>query len=341
MKTLRSFAELARLGGPIYATVGFFDGLHRGHQHLIEQLTAAARSASAQSLVITFENSPRNYHRAPEHGDDWRYLTTADEKLTLLATTGVDATLMLPYDEFIAGHTAEQFLKLINSKVPLSGLCVGYDTSIGNDMVRGFQQFSELSRRLGIELIYVEPYRHNGVIIKSSLGRELIMAGEFSALDDILGHRFTLTGVVIAGKGRGAADLSTPTANLLVPLEKITPPEGIYAGLVAIDGEADSWHPASLVLVSQGCLNETVLERESPRPPLPGEESRRLVLEAHLLDYAGDLYGRALTVRFLRRLRDWRGFDSVDDLRAQIAADVAGTIEAVNAASGAGHAPSN
>jgi riboflavin kinase/FMN adenylyltransferase len=329
MRVLTSFAELSAMEETsVFATVGFFDGVHRGHQQLIRELQDAARAAGVATLAITFSNSPRNYHRPPHPGSpDWRYLTTADEKLALLAATGLDWTLNLTYDASIAGQSAAQFLRLLLDRCRLSGLCVGYDTSIGRDMVSGFQQFSELTRQLGLQLVYVEPFLLDGVAVKSSLARELLEAARFDELEQILGHPYSASGTVVAGKGRGAADLDTPTANLLLPVEKMTPPAGIYAGTVVMaDGTRN---PASLVLVTQGCLHSTVLERGGPRRPLPGDAEQSLSLEAHLLDYAGDLYGQRIKVEFARRIRDWQTFDCVEELRERIERDVAETRAAL------------
>jgi len=337
MLLLQQLDDLPRLGGPVVVTLGFFDGVHLGHQYLFKRLREAAQECQARSLVITFANSPKNYHlpHVGEFSPRWRYLTTAEEKVELIGETGVDALLLIRYDESVACLTARQFFEQISARLPLAGICLGYDTSVGCDQLAGRAELSQLAQELGARFFFVERYSHElsgagsrvhpdrAVPVKSSLARQLIAEGRLEDLAALLGRHYFAQGIVVAGKGKGGAELETPTANLVLPHEKITPPPGIYAGYAQVDGRR---YAAAVCLVSLDRALDTVLERVNGGPAY--ESQAGMVLEAHLVGYAGSLYGRPLRVSLLKRLRAWIDFESPEALMAQIEQDVRETIAA-------------
>jgi len=316
MQVLRDYNDLhAWAQGPVALTAGFFDGVHRGHQHLLLRLRELAARHGAQSVVVTFSNSPRAFH---QHGGEWRYITLPEEKLALLAGTGVDATLIIPYTQAVADQSARQFLAGIAAQCRLVALCLGYDTSIGCDMLRGREQFSRLAAELGLELSFVEAHAPEGAPVKSSRARELIVAGDMAAARQVLGHPYFVMGTIGAGKGKGGPLLGAPTANIYLPHEKISPPPGVYAGLA---GAGERRYAAAIVVLTDEQARNTVLERDGQAHPLPGDPTQ-MIVETHLIGYAGDLYGAPLTVQFLSRLRDFRDFASAEELAAQIRLDI-------------------
>lgn len=338
MRVFESYEQLKALEGPVFVTVGFFDGVHRGHQYLFSCLAEAAAAAGAAPLVITFRNSPRNYHLQPA-GDlhpRWRYLSTCEEKLDLLELHGVENVLLLRYDESVSSLTALDFLNLLIRHCALAGICAGYDTSIGCDMLRGREAFSILANQLGLQLEFVEPFaitiRPGGpeacVVVKSSLARELIAAGDLDGARTILGHPFFISGTVVQGKGIGGSQLGIHTANLHIPPEKITPPLGIYAAWADVLGER---YPAATALADPQRAFDTVLDRQPGVPralrPAPGS----MVAEAHLVGFEGKLYGEHLRLSFVRRLRAWEDFCSAADLEAQMRRDIGQAVDACQA----------
>jgi riboflavin kinase/FMN adenylyltransferase len=303
---------------PVYLTVGFFDGVHLGHQKLLADLRASAERLGATSLVLTFSNSPRRFHQPELPAVEWHYLTTAEEKLELIAATNIDATLILTYDESIASQSAEEFLRGLQAHVKLSGLCVGYDTSIGHDMVTGREAFSALSSRLGLDFTWVEPLHIEGAPVKSSQIRALVQAGEMPSAARRLGRRYALQGEVVHGKGKGRELLGIPTANLSLPAEKLLPQLGVYAGVGWVE---EKIYAAAICLSSAEQHAHTALEGQGVAQSR-GEPTLQVVPEAHLIGFEGDLYGRQLKVEFIESLRAWSDFESVDDLRAQMQEDI-------------------
>jgi riboflavin kinase / FMN adenylyltransferase len=323
MQVLNSYDELKHwASAPLALTVGFFDGVHSGHQHLLSRLRAQAEQLGAQSLVVTFSNSPRAFH---QHAGEWRYITLPEEKLAMLAETGVDATLMLEYTQAIADQTGEGFIRDIGEQAQLVALCMGYDTSIGKEMLRGELAFEELARRLHLALDYVEPYARDGAPVKSSSARSLIAAGDVAGARSVLGHPYFVIGRVGAGKGKGGKELHAPTANIYLPREKIVPPAGVYAGLAEAGGRV---YPAAVVVLSDAQAHNTVVDRDAQAAGNPGDPAQ-MIIEAHLIGYAGDLYGAPLTVRFIQHIREFRDFGTVGELVAQIQRDIAMVREAV------------
>lgn len=332
MYVLNTYEELQHwVKTPLALTVGFFDGVHSGHQYLLRRLRALAAAHGAQSLVVTFRNSPRAFH---QHAGEWRYITLPEEKLAMLAATGVQATLLLEYNQSVASQTGEEFIRGISAQARVVALCLGYDTSIGKEMLRGEQAFTALARRLGVALDFVEPYAPAGVPVKSSLARELISAGDVAGARTVLGHPYFVMGTVGAGKGKGGAQLHAPTANIYVPPEKITPPAGVYACIAEAGGRT---YPAAVVVLSDEQAHNTVIDRDGA-PGRNSGDSRQMIVEAHLIGYAGDLYGAPLTVRFLQRLREFRDFGTATELMAQIQVDIAMAQAAVARETAAGGA---
>jgi len=328
---LRSMAELTAWAvKPVVFTVGFFDGVHRGHQALLGTLTAAARERDAYSLIITFSNSPRGYHYPEKH---YPLLTLPEEKLLLLGRTGADAALMLTYDASIAAQSARQFLDSLGAVMPLAGFCIGYDSKLGNDQLGGREAYEQLCSELDVDLIFGEALTESGRPVKSREARELLRQGRVGELRSVLGHAYFVSGKVEAGKGKGGHELKIPTANLLLPPLKLAAPTGIYAGAGVVDGRR---YPAAVCVMSSRQHQHTVLERNNRCGPESDVDDRRVVVEAHLTGYSGDLYGQALLIEFLARLRDWIDFDSEEQLRLQIGRDIAATAAVFEQESAAG-----
>ncbi|MHB1567493.1 MAG: bifunctional riboflavin kinase/FAD synthetase [Acidiferrobacter sp.] len=278
-------------------TIGNFDGLHAGHRQLIAYLVARAQALAAPSLIMIFEPQPREYFQgaaAPPR------LMDLAQKLRALRETGVDYVLGLRFDATLAALPAADFIETILSRVLDVRLVV-----IGDDFRFGAGRHGDLALLTAAGTaggFGVEPmptFVDGGQRVSSTRLRAALSAGDLGEVRRLLGEDYCYRGRVVRGEARGRT-LGFPTANLRMP--EPPPLSGVFAVTVTT---ADGGHHAAVANVG--------------RRPTFG--SGRPLLEAHLLDFAGDLYGQVLTVRFHRKLRDERRFASLEDLRAAIADD--------------------
>ena len=279
-------------------TVGSFDGVHRGHQAVLAELAQQARTAGLRSVVLTFEPHPLevvNPSAAP------RLLTLTDEKRELLAAA-VDRVELLPFTAALAGLDAEQFTRdVLVGQFGVRQLVVGYDHGFG----RGRAGDVDLLRRLGsgggFEVTAVEAVKDGGQPISSTLIRAAVAHGDLAAAERWLGRAYSTRGVVERGAGRGRT-IGIPTINLgALDPRKLLPPDGVYAVRV-------EWRRVRY----GGMMNQ------GPRPTFGIAER---ALEIHLFDFDEELYGEAVTIEWVRRLRDVQTFPSRDALVEQLARD--------------------
>jgi riboflavin kinase/FMN adenylyltransferase len=273
--------------------VGTFDGVHRGHRHLLDELRRRAAARGARSLVVTFDPPPRLVLR-PEA--DYRLLTSTDERVALLAR-GVDRVEVLTFDRALAATTAEQFCAGLVERHRMVELVGGPDLALGRRRAGTPPVLREIGARLGFEVTLLDQLSLGGEPVRSGEIRRRLLAGDVDGAGALLGHAPTLQGTVVLGDRRGRT-LGFPTANLDVPTWRLVPANGVYAA--RSEGRA-------------AVMNIGV------RPTVDGT---RRVVEVHLLDWAGDLYGLRLTVELVARLRDERRFPSLEALVAQIGQDV-------------------
>jgi riboflavin kinase/FMN adenylyltransferase len=287
-------------------TVGSFDGVHRGHQAVLAELAQRARGEGLRSVVLTFEPHPLevvNPSAAP------RLLTLTDEKRELLAAA-VDRVELLPFTAALAALDAEQFTRdVLVGKFGVRQLVVGYDHGFG----RGRSGDVELLRRLGasggFEVTAVEAVRDGGQPISSTLIRAAVAHGDLAEAERWLGRPYSTRGVVERGSGRGHT-LGMPTINLeALDPRKLLPPDGVYAVRV-------EWRRVRY----GGMMNQ------GARPTFGIAER---ALEIHLFDFDEDLYGEAVTVEWVRRLRDVQTFPSRDALVEQLARDARAAQESL------------
>ena len=282
-----------------WLTIGVFDGVHRGHQEIIRQLTAGAHANGAPAVVFTFSPHPA----LVLGGVEIKCLTTPDERASLLAGLGVDVVITHPFDKQTAALSPEEFMAQVKQHLGLQKLLVGYDFSLGRNRAGNFARLSEIGRSLGYDVLPVAALRLDGQIVSSSLIRQQISDGDVAAAAVKLGRCYSVSGPVIHGDGRGRT-LGIPTANIAVPLEKVIPANGVYACRALVGGER---HKA---VVNIGV-----------RPTFTSGEVAPHV-EAHLLDYSANLYDQIISLEFVERLRGEQKFPSVDALVAQIKTDI-------------------
>ena len=288
------------------ATIGFFDGVHRGHRFLLRQLTRYAVGHDLASLLVTFRTHPRQVMQAAYQP---QLLTTYDEKCGQLATTGADYCLTLDFTTALAALSARRFMaEILKEKLSVKVLVIGYDHRFGHDRSEGFAEYVEYGRELGMEVVRADAFAMSEVNVSSSMVRACLAEGEVGIAARCLTRPYEITGRVVHGFHVGH-ELGFPTANIQVEdSQKLIPKNGVYAVWVKgkIGGEEHVWG---------GMLNIGL------RPTMENGENR--TIEVHLLDFAGDLYGCRLTLSFVRRLRDERKFRNKGELVHQLREDEA------------------
>ena len=289
------------------ATIGFFDGVHRGHQFLIGRLKEIARARGEASMVITFAQHPRQVLHS-----EWMplLLSTPEEKVARLRQTGVDRLEVLHFDMEMSRLTAREFMEEVLQKcLNVRTLLMGYDNRFGHRREDGFDDYVRYGEALGIEVMRADALQSEvlplGGKVSSSLIRRLLTNGEVGEAARCLGYAYEISGSVVHGEqiGRG---LGFPTANLLPDDRcKLIPANGVYAVTCTTDGGERPF---------EGMTNIGM------RPTFEGHQT---TIETHLFDFDGDLYGRRLTIRLIERLRDEQPFPDAESLVAQMEIDKA------------------
>jgi len=281
-------------------TIGFFDGVHRGHQVLLARARAAADRGRLSPVAVTFDLPRREVigHRGRQQTID-----TIDERVERLLAAGMDRVEVIRFTPSFAQQSGEAFVQAtLVEQLGARHVVVGHDFRFGQGRSCGVDDLAEFGRHRGVEVEIVEAQLVDGHRVSSRAVREALLAGDLARAESLLGRRYELRGPVVEGQRLGR-QLGFPTANIEVDPRKLLPAPGVYAALIDAEG-ATSW-PAVLNL--------------GYRPTVDG--SGRLSIEAHLLDWSGDLYGRLARVAIVARLRDEQRFDGLEALRAAISAD--------------------
>jgi riboflavin kinase/FMN adenylyltransferase len=283
---------------PLVLAIGFFDGMHRGHREIARQ-TLRLRKPGWRTAALTFSNHPASFLRP---GSEPPLICTPEERIDLIAQAGFDECFFVRFDERIASQQAEQFLResLIRD-LNVRGVVVGKNFRFGNKRAGDVELMQRVFAEHGVSFTAVEnSVDENGERISSTRVREAIAAGDLAKADALLGHSYELRGHVELGAGRGH-DLGFPTANIGVP-KKLLPKDGVYAGVARYDGH----DYAALVSIGTN----------------PTFDGRARTIEAWLRDFHETIYGKELSVRDLRFVRDQQRFDSVDELLARMRQDL-------------------
>ena len=301
METLLGLPELDRTR-PRCATIGAFDGLHRGHQAVLRRLVREARRAKARATAVTFDPHPDAVLRGalpPRLGDP-------EQLIDGMATLGVDELVVQPFDEAFSRLAPDPFLRLLGAGAELRAFLMTPETAFGRRRSGNATTVAAIGERLGFRLVLVQPLLLGGRPVSSSRVREAISGGRLSDARRLLGRSPSVTGRVVEGAGRGR-DLGFPTANLAFDAPVAMPPDGIYAVRVAWrDGATSRWRQGYGV-ASLG-----------KRPTFgPGER----VLEVHVFDLDESLYGATMRVAFVRRQRGERRFTTPAALVRQMERD--------------------
>ncbi len=283
------------------ATVGFFDGVHGGHRFLINEVLEEARSKQLPAVVVTFNEHPRKVLRS----DFQPYLlTTLEEKIDLLISTGIDACVVLDFTPELSMLSAHEFIKrVLHKQLKVKTLFVGYDHRFGHDRTDGFEQYQIFGEELGIEVKQAEQYHlPSDEHFSSTQIRNALKIGDMALANTLLTYPYTFIGVVIGGYKRGRR-IGFPTANIWFDSkEKIIPAVGVYAVRVYIKKNT-----------YKGMMNVGF------RPTFSAENE--LSMEVHIIDFDADIYDQKIKIECLFRLRDEKKFAGIDDLIAQLQKD--------------------
>ncbi len=302
MHTIHSLEEIKSITRGLHIALGVFDGVHIGHQAVIKSVVDAAQLDGGCAGVLTFDPHPIQVlapHVAPR-----RILASLQHKEELLSDLGIDFLLVIPFTEDFAKLDAGCFLKSLNEAChELRTLAMGEDWKFGNQRGGDVSLLKTFGAQHEIEIKAIGAVMLDGERVSSTRIRQALRDGNLDSAAAMLGREYKVLGTVVEGRKLGR-ELGFPTANLRVHNEQL-PPDGVWAVDVTLDDGS----------VFRGAGNLGV------RPTVEGEEGRKL-LEVHLLDYQGDLYGRDMVVHFLKHVRNEQRFESLDELKAQIRRDV-------------------
>ncbi len=301
MRIFQGFEQLHDIPNPVL-TIGTFDGVHLGHQKIIEQLNNEARQIGGESVLFTFYPHPRMVLYPDSH--QLRLIQTQVEKIDKLRRIGLQNIIVHPFTREFSRLTALEFVRdyLVN-RLKVKKLVIGYDHSFGKNREGSIDFLREVCDTYGFEVIEIPPQEIDQMNVSSTKIRTAIMAGQMAQAEKFLGEPFELHGRVIQGDAIGR-ELGFPTANLDIESDvKLIPNLGVYA---------------VNVLTGDGALYEGMMNI-GLRPTIANHDN--ISMEVHLLDFSGDLYDQYITVQFLSRVRDEMRFDSLSELREQLTQD--------------------
>lgn len=300
MELIRGWHNLQAHHRGCVATIGNFDGVHRGHRAVLEMLQQEAHAFGVPATVIIFEPQPLEYFR-PEAAP--ARLTELRSKLLALADTGIARALCLRFSRRVAQMPAEDFIdELLVERLGVRFLMVGDDFRFGHGRRGDYTMLQALGARKGFTVARMPTVSNGDVRVSSTRVRQALAAGDLALASELLGRRYSICGRVVRGQALGR-DLGYPTAN--IAFKQPPPLQGIFVVQVRLNGETQS-RPAVASLGTRPTVNGT-----------------RVLLEVHLFDYSGDLYGQHLDVEFLQRLRGEERFETLEALRQQMDQDAA------------------
>ena len=301
MKIYSSFDEITSIKSPVL-TIGTFDGVHVGHQKIIHQLNATAKEIGGESVLITFFPHPRMVLNPTNHGI--KLIQTQEEKLKKLADFGLQHLIVLPFTLEFSTLEASTFVeKYLVEKLAIHTLIVGYDHQFGKNREGNFKFLCKQGEIYNFKVIEIPAHDIDSVNVSSSKIRKAILQGDITTANHYLNEKFSLEGEVVEGKKIGRT-IGFPTANIgKIDALKLIPSMGVYA--VTIEIEKGIFY--------QGMLNIGI------RPTV--SESKELSVEVNLFDFSTSIYGKHIRVYFHTKIRDEKGFESIEGLTEQLKSD--------------------
>lgn len=292
-----------------WVTIGSFDGVHLGHQEIVRNLVEGAHSSGATAVVITFHPHPAKVLGRRLNAFE---LTTPDERARFLGDLGVDFVFTLTFNQEMANTSATDFMSKLKDYLGLERIWIGHDFALGHGR-EGTETFlRHLGEELGYRVEVVEAFQVDGTPVSSTRIRNLLQEGDVSKAAQLLGRPYLLSGVVVPGDQRGRT-IGIPTANIEPDEHKLIPASGVYACKARVI-------PGQIEPELQAAANIGI------RPTFDGH-STKIHVEAHLLDFSADLYGKTLELNFIARLRGEERFPNIQALVNQIRMDIQRTRE--------------
>lgn len=283
-------------------TIGNFDGVHKGHQAIFHQVIEKADAINGTSVAITFEPHPV---KVLKKNDPPPLITLYEQKVELIAKTGLDVIICIPFNKAFATISADQFLEgILIDKIGTKAIVIGKDYAFGKNREGNITYLTQHSDRLGYEVIVTDwiPIAHNiDGRISSTRVREIVMAGNVEGAVALLGRHYQIRGKVRSGRNRGGRLLGFPTANINI-VDELCPKTGVYAVTV----ECRDGHYKGVANIGYS----------------PTFDDHIFTIEVHLLDFNNDLYGQDIRVNFIQRIRDEKKFSDIDELSQQIQKDI-------------------
>lgn len=292
--------ELARFSSAQESvlSVGVFDGVHLGHQHLIAELLHQAEKRGMISGVVTFRHNPE---KLLSHRSKLPFLTDIKERLVLLKQAGVAMVIPLSFTPELAQLSPRQFITLLQNYLKMRGMVIGEDFALGKDREGNTENLKKLGKEMNFDVTIVPPLVKDGEVVSSTTIRKALATGDMNKVRNLMGRPFKVAGKVVSGYGRGTG-LGFPTANLEVTYDHALPPDGVYTG----------W----------ACLNGNTYQAMTNIGKNPTFGVNQRTVEAYLINYHGDLYGADLQLDIVARLREEKKFKNEDELKKQVAEDI-------------------
>jgi riboflavin kinase/FMN adenylyltransferase len=302
MKVIKDINKITTPFHNAVVTIGNFDGVHKGHQAIIHQVMEKAESIDGTSVALTFEPHPIRVLKK----NNWPPLITLyDQKVELIAKTGIDVLICIPFTIEFASLTADQFLhELLLERLGMKAIVIGKDYSFGKNRAGNVDFLIQCSVKYDFEVIltdWIPVSHHQTDRISSTRVREIVMAGNVEDAINLLGRHYQIRGKVVKGRNRGGKLLGFPTANINI-LDELCPQTGVYAVIVECD--AGKYKGVANIGYS------------------PTFDDHIFTVEVHLLDFKGDLYDQQIRVSFIKRIRNEQKFSGIDELTKQIQKDI-------------------
>jgi riboflavin kinase/FMN adenylyltransferase len=299
MQVFHNIEQIPTLTKPI-VTVGIFDGVHCGHQEIFRQMKSLTTEPDQKTVAITFEPHPRIVLN--NNQNDIKYINVLDKKTELIALNGIDYLLILNFTPQFAALSPEDFVKeyLIN-KLNIGTLVIGHDHHFGKSQSGDYREMERLGEKYGFSVVEVGEVCCEGEVVSSTKIREKLQKGEIETANKYLGYRYSITGTVVHGNKLGRV-LGFPTANLSLPDRyKLITANGVYACHVLVDGK---WYDGMGNIGIRPTINN------SP-----------LTIETHIFNFNKDIYGKTITITFVKRIRNEIKFSDLEQLKQQLTQD--------------------